>query len=250
MRFIFLFYLLTSLSGYTQNMSKPQEKGAIFKLYDGTIAVGKLLSFNESTYKLKIITGDTLTIDPFITTKIYLPEEINLYGKGRYSYKKGLKGSFAIGVSPEHSNFDFSGSYILNSKFSFGGGFGFHNNSFSIQTVSSAHWGNIFSRTYFVNGQFFFTNRAQRIYATGKLGYSDHRETRQLPILSDGIVLEGGVGLEFSSKNKVKYFIELSQYTSNAKGALVSNDVNALSDIEFDIWFHRIVFTMGIQIGK
>lgn len=250
MRIVFLFFITITITSYAQNKNKPQEDAAIFKLYDGTVAIGRLLNHNESPYKLKIITGDTLTIDPRVTTRIYLPQEINVYGKGRYSYKNSLKGNFALGVSADHVNFDFSCSYINNNKFSLGIGFGFHTNSFFIQTISSNHRGNVNSRTYFVNGQYFFMDRAQRLYATGKIGFADHRESRELPTLSNGIVLEGGLGIEFATKNRTKYFLELSQYTSNASGVLVSNDVNALSDIEFDIWFNRIVFTMGMQIGK
>ncbi len=188
MRIAFLVSLVVTVSTFAQNINTPKENGAIFKLYDGSILLGELVSFNESPYKLKILTGDTVTINPRVTKRIYLPEEINLYGKGRYSYKKGISGSISFGGSPQHTNVDFKGSYLFRNKFSFGAGFGFHNNYFTIRTISSSHFGNVSSRTYFLTGQYYFTDKSRRIYATGKSGFADHKETREIPTIYNGVV--------------------------------------------------------------
>lgn len=219
-------------------------------MQDGSVLLGELVSFNESPYKLHIITGDTVTINPLLAKRIYLPEEINLFDKGKWTYKNGLVFNMAIGMSNEHNNFDVDLSYLYRNKFSLGVGLGFHNNFFGVQTTSSFHVGDVRSNTFFAKGQYNILNRSYRIYATGKIGFANHNETNQIPTISDGILLEGGLGIMFASRKRAKYFLELSQYTTHASGVLINNDVNALSDIDFDVWFNRIVFTFGIQFGK
>ena len=226
------------------------ENGAIFKLYDGSILVGDLVSYNTSPYRLKILTGDTVTINPLLTHKIYLPNEINIYKKGRYTYKEALVVSLSDGVSSSHNNFDIKAGYITRNKFEVGLGFGIHSNSFWLRTISSTQFADIVSTTYFLHGKYFIYQGAQKYYVTGKLGYANNHTNRRLPVVTDGITMEGGVGVLFASRKRSKYFLELSQYTSHATGMLVSNDVNALSDISFDVWFNRIVFTFGVQFGK
>ena len=226
------------------------ENGAIFKLHDGSYLIGELVSYNESPYRLKILTGDTVTISPLITKKIYLPNEISIYQKGKYTYKEGLVISLSDGLSSDHNNFDVKAGYLFRNRFEAGAGFGIHSNSFWLQTISSNHFADVVSTAYYVHGKYFIYQSAKKVYATGKFGFANNHRNRQLTSVNNGITMEGGVGVLFASRKRSKYFLELSQYTSHAKGFLISNDVNALSDIEFDVWFHRIVFTFGIQFGK
>ena len=58
------------------------------------------------------------------------------------------------------------------------------------------------------------------------------------------------LGLWCLQKKRLKYYFELSQYTSSVSGTLENFEPTAISGIDFNVWFNRVVFTLGIEIGR
>jgi hypothetical protein len=244
--FLFTFYCTNSINA--QNKKEPILNGGFIYLTDGTILVGEIVH-PIAPYRIKILTGDTISIEAQLTEKIYLPEEITLFKRAKFHYNKGLIGSFLSGFSTDHRRFDLGLSYLFN-QFEFGIGLGFQNNSFNFSTANSTHFGDVFSIPFYGKFAYYFSNNYFRPYVFGKIGYSNNFKTFDVNSVSDGIMLEGGVGISFTSKTRNKFFLELAQYTTHATGTMRNNDPNGLGDIGFDLWFNRFVLITGFTFGK
>jgi hypothetical protein len=251
---IIVFFLLvifgcfTNVRIYAQNKKTVIENGGFIHLTDGSILIGEILK-TTSPYQIKILTGDTISVDAQFTSKLYLPDEIALYKKSKFHYKKGYLGSMENGFSNNHRNFDFGFSYLFN-QYEIGIGVGFHNNSFYFSTANSNHFGDVFSIPLYAKGAYFLSNNYFKPYVFGKIGYSNNFKTFDVNSVNDGVMLEGGIGISFTSKTRSKFYMELSQYTVKASGTMRNNDPNGLGDIGFDLWFNRFIFTTGFRFGK
>jgi hypothetical protein len=237
----------------TYTAQKPHRdsipQGGKLILTDGTVLLGKIIH-TTSPYQIVILTKDTLTVEPMLTDKVYLPTDITLFGKSKFHYNRGLQFGFNTGFSVNHRRFDMELRYMFNKKWAVGLGLGFHNNSFSFSTANSNHNGDVRSIPVYVTGNYFLSNTYFKPYLKAKIGYSNNFTTFDVNSVSDGIILEGGLGVSFTSKTQSKFYLELSQYTTNAKGTMRNNNPNGLGDIGFDLWFNRVVFTFGYTFGR
>lgn len=80
--------LLLSVFSFAQH--KRIHDGAIIYLIDGSKLVGELVENNKSDLKLKLISGDVVTLLPKHRRKTYLPEEIVLFNGSKFHYQKGF----------------------------------------------------------------------------------------------------------------------------------------------------------------
>lgn len=245
---VILNFVIVSLTIGAQSKKDVIKNGGFLILTDGSIYIGEILN-SSAPYKIKIITGDTLTVDAKWLDKIYTPEEITLFYKSKYHYKKGFQATISGGFSSNHGRFD-GGFSFLNNSYEIGLGLGIHNNSFYFSTANSHHFADVKSVPVYLKGNYYFSNNYFKPYVFGKIGYSNNFTTFNVNSVNDGIMLEGGLGVTFTSKNRSKFFIEISQYTNHAKGTMRNNDPNGLGDIGFNIWFYRFALTMGYTIGK
>ncbi len=250
-RFFLLFFVLClNKSLISQKHHKDSvPNGGIVYLTDGSVLIGEIVQ-STSPYRIRILTGDTLTVEPMITKKLYLPQDITLFGKSKFHYIRGLQFGMYTGFSGNHGRFDISTQYLFNKNWAVGFGLGFHNNSFNFSTANSNHFGNVRSVPVYLYGTYYLTNTFYRPYIKCKIGYSSNNTTFDVNSVEDGLMLEGGLGVSFTSKTQSKFFLELSQYTSHAKGTMRNNNPNGLGDIGFDLWFNRVVFTFGYTFGR
>ncbi len=242
----FLFY---SMSYGQKNV--PLENGSIFWLNDGSKLIGKLINDIQSTKQIEIITGDTVSLRSDLVKKQYLFEDISIYNNAKFHYKKGILFNYSMGFADLHYNTDLSVNKRFNNKFELGIGLGFHYNELHFRTSSSTHWITVNSIPFFAQGKYIFNDGNKRFYLRGKIGYAYNEISAWgLRSIRNGVMLDGALGVTLASKNRFKYYLELSQYTSFASGAKANFEPNALSDIEFNTWFNRVVVTFGIEIGR
>jgi hypothetical protein len=244
-------FIISEFDGqYLKSLKKKAiDDGGIIYIVDGSKYVGQFITVT-APYQLLIATGDTLTIHVNHINRIHLPDEIQLFPGSKFHYKKGFQAEFSSAFGGTHAHFDYSLFYLFKKNFSLGIGMGFHNNSFFFSTANSNHFGNVFSIPYYARGNYYFSNRYFKPYVQGKIGYANNFRTFNVNSVVDGLQLECGLGISFTSKTRSKFYIEFSQYALHAKGTMTNNDPNGLGDIGFDIWFNRFIITTGFTFGK
>ncbi|MBL4706276.1 MAG: hypothetical protein JKY54_17240 [Flavobacteriales bacterium] len=249
-----LFILLAAVVGFSSQSyaqkNKPIEGGAVFWLNDGSKIIGKLLDDDLWNRQVEIVTGDTINIDHGLITKLYLPQDIALYKRSRFHYKRGGLLNFSMGASEGNVAFNLSYNQRISQRLEFGGGIGYHYNSFNFSTANEMYFVGVHSMPMFVQGKYIFRFGPRIFYAKARLGYANNYRSWGITQVKDGITMHGAVGLTFSSKSRLKHFIELGQYTSHASGVARNFSGNALSDIGFNVWFNNVVVTYGIEIGR
>ena len=102
----------------------------------------------------------------------------------------------------------------------------------------------------FVQGKYFINHGNKKYYAKARFGFANNYDSWQTYGVRNGIMFEGALGVTFATKKRWKTFVELGQYSSHASGSSRNTDVNALSDIGFNVWFNSFNLTFGIEIGR
>jgi len=246
--FLLIFFSYSLVYG---QKNVPLENGSIFYLNDGSKLIGKVINDFDDTKHIEIITGDTVTLQSGLINKQYLFDEVSIYNNARFHYKKGFLINYSMGFSYIHYNTDFSLNMRFDNRFELGLGLGFHYNELDFITSSSSHWLTVNSIPFFAQGKYILNDGTKRFYLRGKLGYSYNKfASWDISNVKNGVMLDGALGLMVSSKKRFKYYLELSQYTSSISGTLENSEPTAISDIDFNVWFNKIVFTLGIEIGR
>lgn len=230
--------------------NKAIEGATMVWLKDGSKIIGVETDENEDYRKIKIVTGDTVTIKPNVIRKIYQPNDIALFNRAKFHYKQGGLIHANIGASDGFGSFDISYSKRFRGKFELGAGVGFHSNSFFFSTTSSFHWVTVQSAPIFVQGRYLINTGKYMFYAKGRLGYANNFDSWGITQVKDGFMLDASIGCMFATKRRYKYFVELGQYTSYASGMAINRDPMGLSDIGFKMWFNNVNLTFGIEIGR
>jgi len=245
--------LFAPISSVSQH-NKVVENGAVFKFkrlwYKHNMVYGSLLLNDNDVQNIETTDGDTVSFPLDSARKYYLPEQIRLYNNGRYHYKKGKIKNLSFGVSRDHINIDFVYGFRLNKHFDIGIGTGMDHNSFEFFTSNDHHFINTVGAPLFVQGKYNFYNGRKCFYLKGKVGMTNNAENANIIRINNGLLLEGGVGMLFASRLRTRFYFEFSQYTSNAVGAANIPHPDILSDVEFNVWYNRFLFTLGVEFGK
>ncbi len=240
--------LLHTLSFAQKNV--PLENGSIFWLKDGSKIIGEFVDSDDFTTKTKIITGDTVSLEYDMIRRSYLYDDIALFNRARFQYKNSLLLNYSIGLSRDHFNMDLSLNKRINRKFELGIGGGIHHNTSYFQTPQFFYTIDVVSFPIFAQGKYFFGESAVQFYVRGRVGVANNIDTWQTQEVSRGITMEGALGATFPTKWRLKPYFELGQYTSRAAGVSQTFGTELFSDIDFKVWFNRVVFTIGFEIGK
>jgi hypothetical protein len=253
--FFFLIGLLfcAPVISFSQN-DQLMENGAVFKFkrhwYKHNMVYGTLLQNDFNIQNIETVSGDTVSFPIDSARKYYLPEQITLCKNGRYHYASGKIRTFSMGVSRDHVNLDFVYGFRINRHFDIGIGTGMDHNAFSFYTVDDFHLVNIVGTPLYIQGKYNLYRKRRIIYLKAKVGMTNNSETANIVSVNNGIVMEGGIGMLFPSRLRSRFYFEFSQYTSHAKGIANVASSSILSDVEFDVWFHRFLFTVGVEFGK
>jgi hypothetical protein len=158
---------------------------------------------------------------------------------------------FQNGFSTNHTDIEAYLGYLFREDIEVGLGIGFHTNFLDIPASNTFALIDVESYPIFVSGKYFVMPQyIRKPYVKLTVGYNNNSKGLSLSQVSSGPMFEAGLGVAFSSKRKTKFFMELLQYSSYAKGSIPNINVNSLSDIDFDVWFNQIVFKFGMFIGK
>jgi len=253
--FLTLIGILLCVPGVSVSQSKKiVENGAVFKFkrkwYKHNMVYGSLLQSDNGKQNVETMSGDTISFPTDSARKYYLPEQITLYDNGRYNYAKGKTKNLSIGMSRDHVNLDFVYGYRVNKHLDIGVGIGFDHNAFYFHTTNDFHDIRIVGSPLFIQSRYNMYFKRRCLYLKGKVGMNNNSEAGNITEINNGLVLEGGAGILFPSRINTRFYFEFSQYTSHAVGAANVASPDVLSDVEFDVWFHRFLFTLGVEFGK
>lgn len=246
---------ITAVGLGTFNQVRSQSKhaideGCIVKTQHHGKIRGSLVGQNEKGWVISNYQKDTITVLKETIRKIYFPDEITLFARKRFHYKKGrlLNHSFGIGLGAAHWNLSYNRRFTT--KFEAGFGLGVHNNSFYFNTSNSQHWVFVGSCPLYVHGKYIFSSGKKLWYGKARAGWANNFNSSSSYDLKDGFLFEGGIGLTFKSKTRMKRYLEMTQYFAQASGMAADNSAFALSDIGFKVWFVSFMITYGIEIGR
>jgi hypothetical protein len=233
--------------------SQAIENGAIFEVAGGTTIKGELLP-SDSIFKVKLGNGSVVSLNKYGIKKALMPMEVNLFSNGKYNFKEGIFYNFETGLSIEHYSFNFIISKSIRPDLEVGLGIGYHYNSLSFPSGNGFGWIDINSVALFANGKYYIDiKKSSRPYLKAAIGYSNNSPTWNVTQVNDGIMLQAGMGIAFASRKNAKWYLEIAQYSLNAKGKANSftNSFQPNSNvIDFDVWFNKIVFNVGFLFGS
>ncbi len=195
--------------------------------------------------------GKQFKLDKRLVSKTYLADEIFLYKKKKFHYKSGVIMDFNLGGSAESSYANLNIGKRIIPKLDLKIGLGLYNNFLVIPTTGNFVFFDITSIPLYTLVKFQLNKGKRRIYTKAKLGYMNNLTSNRLLTINNSFLLEGKIGLQFSSKAKFKHYLEVGQSMSHAKGRLIPVEVNnEPANIDFDIWFYNFTIGWGIEFGK
>lgn len=226
------------------------EKGCIVKTQHQGKIRGSLVGKNEKSWIITNYQKDTISVLDVNIRKMYFPEEITLFNRKRFHYKKGglLNHSFGVGLDAAHWYLSYNRRF--NKKFEAGIGFGVHNNGFHFNTSNTRHSVFVGSCPLYAQGKYIFSSGKKLWYGKARAGWANNFNSSSSYDLTDGFLFEGGIGVTFKSKTRMKRYLEITQYFAQASGMAVDDSILALSDIGFKVWFVNFMITYGIEIGR
>lgn len=227
--------------------------GTVLELYGGSIIKGELLH-TDSLYHLKLLDGTTINIKKHSVEKILTPDGITLFSNGKYNYKRGFLFYANVGFAQDHSSGNLSFAKPIIDELEVSLGLGIHSNWLGVPIANGISFSEIISYPVFVSAKYYVLPKAiRRPYVIGTVGYNNNSQDASwgMSNLSSGPLFEMGLGMSFSSKRRTRFYCEIVQYNSYAKGSMVPGSFDVLSEtIDFKVWFNKIVFRTGIFIGS
>lgn len=183
-------------------------------------------------------------------SKTYLNSRVKVFNKNKFHYRKGLLLDLNLGLSPKTFGFNVGLNKRFSNNVELGLGIGIFNN-FYILPIDDIFL-DITSFPVYGSFKYILLKRKKAIYMKGRLGYTFNSKSFNINQIDNGILVEPSIGVSFSSKNRIKHYIQLSQHISHAKGDFSVNRPNNNFPIvgSFDIWFNGTMLTYGIEIGK
>ncbi len=199
--------------------------------------------------------GVVVKYDPLQIRRLYLPEDVIVYRNGKFHHAKGLYGLFDFGFALDgslYSKVRFGLGLRLSKELSLGTSVSFNYNEFYTTLPAS---GQNFSElvvaanttSITADARYFLNDWKVRSYLYGSLGYgfAVANEWDNLETQSGGLHAEGGVGVQFASRKKTRYFLQVGQYVQKFSGASGMNE-NPLEPVfDLEIWFKHVGLTAG-----
>lgn len=241
------------LSVWSQKKNQPVEGGYLFKNRWAPNFVGIPIDLDNSDLKYSALSpsGDTIVMKNVKIRKLYTDEDIIVFPDRKFHYRKVGLIEHAYTFGTEHFSWDFR--YIRSFKIplEIGVGVGLQLNGLSFPTGTDYVWVNILSFPTYLQASYKLLGNRNKIYVKGAAGFANNVATRNVPEVTNHLFLRGSVGVQFSSRNRFKHFVELGQSYSGASGEIRSWNSEVLDVIKFsNVQFYRFTVTYGFQIGK
>ncbi|MCT4580735.1 MAG: hypothetical protein N4A35_04890 [Flavobacteriales bacterium] len=182
--------------------------------------------------------------------KIYLNHNVRIFYNSKFHYRNSLLLNASVSAGYNHGNMHLS----LNKRFNYaevGIGVGRFSNFVSLPLSIPGIF--VRSTPIYINSKYIFTKGKKAYYTRAKLGYNFNSNNRiDIQNVNNGPLFEPSIGVVFSSKRRLKHYLEVSQHFSYASGSFSTTDFNSSAPVSgtFKIWFNKTLITYGIEIGK
>lgn len=233
--------------------NKPVEGGYIFKNWWAPNFVGVPIDLDNSdqVYSAVSPTGDTIIMRNVKIRKMYSDEEVYVFPDRKFHYKSANLFEHTYTFGAEHFSWDFRYMKSFRFPLEVGVGVGLQTHGLSFPTGSGYFWGNILSLPTYLQASYRFLGNRNKFYIKGAIGLANNVNTWQVSNVENHLFARAGLGLQFSSRNRFKHFIEFGQSYSGASGEAQAWDDNVIGNVTFsNIQFYRFTVTYGFQIGK
>lgn len=258
-RSVFLILLTGySLSTFSQNSPKseenvtPEPEKLSINYKDGSFYQGQVVRWEPNHIILKITTGDTITVDRSLITKIKSSKDVRVYRKGSYHLKTGYYGYATLNVGSD----DFAQATTqieliigkrMTEKWSVGIGYG---RTYSDATLAGV-WTNHTFRNLFGYGRYYLKNSKVQPYVDAKLGYGFAAGGNDVFFFdphSGGFNFQPGIGLHFASKKATRWVIGIGQNLQYTRGSNTDQGPFGSPIIaDYKLWYNRTVFKIGFE---
>lgn len=251
---LFLFFLLILLQGEViAQMDYLPSQYAILKAKKGKNKkkTVELINQNGSTLEYHLLNDTALYRTELLNIKkIYFGSEVRIYNKNKFHYRNGYILNLGVGLGGYASSFFASINKRFSNKFEVGLGIGNLDNYYELPINYSSIL--IRSTPIYLHAKYLINEGKRMWYINSKAGYTLNRKMNQLDASKNGILIEPGFGLIFSSKSRTKHYFQLSQSISKASGTFTFIDMTSNIPITggYNIWFNGTFFTYGIEIGR
>ena len=226
------------------------ENGCIVKVRGQGYIRGSLVNQSAKYWTIVDYEGDSNFFNPDRIAKVYMPHEITLFKRNRFHYKEGILCNHSLGLGLNGVHWNLSLNRRFSNKYELGFGIGSHFNRFSFNTPNTSHSVAVHSFPIYAQGKYMLRTGKKMWYGKLRLGWANNTNNSSTSNATDGMLVEGGLGLTFKSRRKIKRYLEFTQYFSKATGTAQDLEDNALSDIGFKVWFVNFMVTYGIEIGR
>ena len=239
-----LFFLIITLQAAAQIRDK-----SIFHYQDGSVFIGNILEENSKKAKLRITTGDTISLAKALVRKSY--RDLLYYPNGKFHFTKGLFFNYSTSSGGNNSGLSFQLEAILgkhhNENLDYGIGLTFHTNELQL---SNTAWTNHNFLTPILYGRYYPWSKKTRPFVSLALGYSHPLQSWwQQSEISGGIYIQPSIGVKFASKKLRRYYVSIGQSMQHTKGILNRNDLLG-NPVEYNykLWLNRLVFKVGVEL--
>lgn len=229
------------------------EGGYFFKIRGIHNFVGHPVDLNSPGKHVQLVntTNDTVLVDYFRLRKIYEPHQIEVYNDRKFHYKRSflVENTYEFGNS--HFSLDFKVLKQVTPRWEIGLGSGLTTNSFYFATGSGFAVINTISLPTYLQGSYRIVGKRNFIYSKAGVGLANNLNAGQIREASSGFLGRIGVGIQFSSRNRFKHFLEFTQTVSTFSGTAVIRGDNVQGPITLsNVQFFNFNFTYGFKIGK
>lgn len=242
--------------GYSQKKNKKKKKStststrAIVQYNDGSVFIGNIIFEGTLDMKMVISTNDTVHLNKAYIKRIKRGDKnISLFSGAKFHYTEGFFASLQFGSNT--SDFDNQtneitviGGYRFNKKLAAGVGFGAgYNTTFSFGT-----WIDASTIPVFAYARYYPIDKRVKPYIAGSLGYGFRDRNAFGANHSGGLYFEPEIGVNFSSRRRIRFTLSIGQQVQHIKGSNLNFDQfgNTITS-NFNLWFNRTVLKIGLD---
>ena len=240
--------VLLLLTCILQSYAQYQEHRGIVHYVDGSVFMGEILQINQSTVRMKLSTGDTISVAQSHIKKLLLANQVMVYDNGRFHYLKGLYSSLYMNVGLAYETSVQLGvllAYRFREKWAAGAGIEFDNHD--TYAAGLYYWHQFFAGYGY--GRYYFNERKKRLYADLKLGYGFPIVDTFTDPHSGGIMAQPGIGIIFPTRGMARLSIGLSHITQFTQGKGMDFDpLNQPIITDYKIWYNRVVLNLSMEL--
>lgn len=247
---VFLILFVGSQFVFSQDSPEPEKLSINYK--DGSFFLGEVIKWEPNTIILKISTGDTISVDRSLITKVRSNHDISVYRKGSYHLKTGYYGYASLNIGGDNaaqatSQVELIIGKRMSEKWSVGIGYG---RTYSDATLGGV-WTNHTFRNLFGYSRYYLKNSKVQPYVDAKLGYgfsAGRNGDFFFDQHSGGLNFQPGIGLHFASKKSTRWIIGVGQNLQYTRGSSTNQGPFGNPIIaDYKLWYNRTVFKIGFE---